>query len=170
MYPHGPFSYPHPNITPIFTPFPLWPHSPPTRHRHEEHGETIESMCIECDKYFEDPRSLKRHMKVVHDRHTEFRCTTCEVSKRPIRTGYLGHVTGYQPIRDQYFLVRSVLLTPPPPSRKYSSPDQNMIVISTTCMTKKSLQCVWSVISSLRMRDIWGTIFELYTIVSIRVS
>eukprot|EP00116_Pleurobrachia_bachei_P013984 sb/3474246/ len=27
---------------------------------------------------------------------------------RPIRTLYLGHVTGYQPIRDQYFLVRSV--------------------------------------------------------------
>ena len=24
------------------------------------------------------------------------------------RTLYLGHVTGYQPIRDQYFLIRSV--------------------------------------------------------------
>eukprot|EP00116_Pleurobrachia_bachei_P001262 sb/3461524/ len=29
-------------------------------------------------------------------------------SKQPIRTRYLGHVTGYQPIRDQYFLIRSV--------------------------------------------------------------
>eukprot|EP00116_Pleurobrachia_bachei_P002165 sb/3462427/ len=28
-------------------------------------------------------------------------------SKQPIRTRYLGHVTGYQPIRDQYFLIRS---------------------------------------------------------------
>ena len=28
--------------------------------------------------------------------------------KQPIRTRNLGHVTGYQPIRDQYFLVRSV--------------------------------------------------------------
>eukprot|EP00116_Pleurobrachia_bachei_P013163 sb/3473425/ len=28
--------------------------------------------------------------------------------KQPIRTRYLGHVTGYQPIRDQYFLIRSV--------------------------------------------------------------
>eukprot|EP00116_Pleurobrachia_bachei_P003542 sb/3463804/ len=28
--------------------------------------------------------------------------------KQPIRTLYLGHVTGYQPIRDQYFLIRSV--------------------------------------------------------------
>eukprot|EP00116_Pleurobrachia_bachei_P005884 sb/3466146/ len=27
---------------------------------------------------------------------------------RPIRTLYLGHVTGYQPIRDQNFLIRSV--------------------------------------------------------------
>ena len=29
-------------------------------------------------------------------------------SKLPIRTRYLGHVTGYQPIRDQHFLIRSV--------------------------------------------------------------
>eukprot|EP00116_Pleurobrachia_bachei_P007701 sb/3467963/ len=28
--------------------------------------------------------------------------------KQPIRTRYLGHVTSYQPIRDQYFLFRSV--------------------------------------------------------------
>eukprot|EP00116_Pleurobrachia_bachei_P008641 sb/3468903/ len=27
---------------------------------------------------------------------------------QPIRTRYLGHVTGYKPIRDQYFLIRSV--------------------------------------------------------------
>eukprot|EP00116_Pleurobrachia_bachei_P003634 sb/3463896/ len=31
--------------------------------------------------------------------------------KQPIRTGYLGHVTGYQLIWDQYFLIRSVLDT-----------------------------------------------------------
>eukprot|EP00116_Pleurobrachia_bachei_P017881 sb/3478143/ len=31
-----------------------------------------------------------------------------ETSKQPIRTRYLGHVTAYQPIRDQYFLIRSV--------------------------------------------------------------
>ena len=33
--------------------------------------------------------------------------------KQPIRARYLGHVTGYQPIRDQYFLVvvRSVTLS-----------------------------------------------------------
>eukprot|EP00116_Pleurobrachia_bachei_P016258 sb/3476520/ len=29
-----------------------------------------------------------------------------ETSKQPIRTRYLGHVTGYQPIRDRYFLIR----------------------------------------------------------------
>eukprot|EP00116_Pleurobrachia_bachei_P009700 sb/3469962/ len=31
-----------------------------------------------------------------------------EPSKQPIRARYLGHVTGYQPIRDQYLLIRSV--------------------------------------------------------------
>ena len=31
-----------------------------------------------------------------------------ESSKQPIRARYLGHVTGHQPIRDQYFLIRSV--------------------------------------------------------------
>ena len=31
-----------------------------------------------------------------------------EVSKQPIRTRYLGHVTGYPPIRDQYFLILRV--------------------------------------------------------------
>ena len=30
------------------------------------------------------------------------------VSNRPIRTRYLSHVTGYQPIRGLYFLIRSV--------------------------------------------------------------
>ena len=27
------------------------------------------------------------------------------IGKQPIRTRYLGHVTGYQPIRDQYFPI-----------------------------------------------------------------
>eukprot|EP00116_Pleurobrachia_bachei_P000738 sb/3461000/ len=31
-----------------------------------------------------------------------------DTSKQPIRTHYLGHMTGYQPIRDQYFLIRSI--------------------------------------------------------------
>eukprot|EP00116_Pleurobrachia_bachei_P017748 sb/3478010/ len=31
-----------------------------------------------------------------------------ESSKQPIITRHLGHVTGYQPIRDQYFLIPSV--------------------------------------------------------------
>eukprot|EP00116_Pleurobrachia_bachei_P006525 sb/3466787/ len=30
------------------------------------------------------------------------------VRNRPIRTRYLGHVTGYEPIRDQYFLIRTI--------------------------------------------------------------
>ena len=31
-----------------------------------------------------------------------------EFRKQPIKTRYSGHVTGYQPIRDQYFLIRSI--------------------------------------------------------------
>ena len=34
-----------------------------------------------------------------------------EPSKQPIRARYLGHMTGYQPIRDQYFLVQLTLCT-----------------------------------------------------------
>ena len=34
--------------------------------------------------------------------------TQTDTSKQPIRTRYFGHVTGYQPIRDQYFPIRSV--------------------------------------------------------------
>ena len=34
-----------------------------------------------------------------------------ESSKQPIRADHLGHVTGYQPIRDQYFMVGSVPAT-----------------------------------------------------------
>eukprot|EP00116_Pleurobrachia_bachei_P013792 sb/3474054/ len=30
------------------------------------------------------------------------------IGEKPIRTRYLDHVTGYQPIREQYFLIRSV--------------------------------------------------------------
>ena len=33
---------------------------------------------------------------------------TTRFSKQPIRTRYFGHVTGYQPIRDQHSLIRSV--------------------------------------------------------------
>eukprot|EP00116_Pleurobrachia_bachei_P013288 sb/3473550/ len=34
-----------------------------------------------------------------------------DTSKQPIRTRHLGHVTGYQPIRDQYYLCRLVPVT-----------------------------------------------------------
>eukprot|EP00116_Pleurobrachia_bachei_P013410 sb/3473672/ len=40
----------------------------------------------------------------LRDSHQE----PTETSKQPIRTRYLGHVTGYQPIRDQYSLIRSI--------------------------------------------------------------
>eukprot|EP00116_Pleurobrachia_bachei_P007365 sb/3467627/ len=47
------------------------------------------------------PLSDKQLRSMIHQEPTES-------SKQPIRTRYLGHVTGYQPIRDQYFLIRSV--------------------------------------------------------------
>ena len=37
-----------------------------------------------------------------------FKQEPTDTSKQPIGNRYLSHVTGYQPIRDQYFLVRSV--------------------------------------------------------------
>eukprot|EP00116_Pleurobrachia_bachei_P012725 sb/3472987/ len=45
--------------------------------------------------------SCEAHDTKVSDEPTE-------TSKQPIRTRYLGHVTGYQPIRDKYFRFRSV--------------------------------------------------------------
>eukprot|EP00116_Pleurobrachia_bachei_P018147 sb/3478409/ len=46
------------------------------------------------------------YLKIVVYESTDQEPT--ETSKQPIRTRYLGHVTSYQPIRDQYFLTRSV--------------------------------------------------------------
>eukprot|EP00116_Pleurobrachia_bachei_P005185 sb/3465447/ len=46
----------------------------------------------------------------VQDFQTTFQEPT-EPSKQPIRTSYLVHVTGYQPIRDQYFIIRSIPAT-----------------------------------------------------------
>ena len=47
---------------------------------------------------------IKRERAIIRTPHLE----TTGFSKQPIRTRYLAHVTGYQPIRDQYFLIRSV--------------------------------------------------------------
>ena len=41
------------------------------------------------------------------NKHCEYQETT-EPSKQPIRSRCLDHVTGYQPIKDQYLLIRSV--------------------------------------------------------------
>eukprot|EP00116_Pleurobrachia_bachei_P013906 sb/3474168/ len=46
-------------------------------------------------------KERKRTGKWVIPYHQE----PTETSKQPIRTRYLDHVTGYQPISDQYFLV-----------------------------------------------------------------
>eukprot|EP00116_Pleurobrachia_bachei_P016205 sb/3476467/ len=43
----------------------------------------------------------------VYQHLVEWEDNKWETSKQPIRTRCLGHVTGYQPIRDHYFLIRS---------------------------------------------------------------
>ena len=48
----------------------------------------------------------KYSLAVVEPPHINKGVPTADVSKQPIRTRYLGHVTGYQPIRDQYLLIR----------------------------------------------------------------
>ena len=76
-----------------------------------------------------------------------------EPNKQPIRTCYLGHVTGYQPIRDQYFqywlvpekesqcFISPVLAAPPlaPRNRKWeirlvSSPFSLSNAASISCI------------------------------------
>eukprot|EP00116_Pleurobrachia_bachei_P006988 sb/3467250/ len=56
------------------------------------------------DKYLLDNQELEYG---ISDRSEQ---EPTDSSKQPIRTRNLGHVTGYQPIRDQYFLIQSVLV------------------------------------------------------------
>ena len=64
---------------------------------------------------FTDEQGEEKMGVCATDAYLLFQVTTdqepTEFRKQPIRTGHLGHVTGYQPIRDQYFLIRSVPAT-----------------------------------------------------------
>eukprot|EP00116_Pleurobrachia_bachei_P007687 sb/3467949/ len=59
------------------------------------------------------PKHIFRHNDAEHLEEllakSKLHSGTGQKSKQPIRTRYLGHVTGYQPIKDSYFLVRSAL-------------------------------------------------------------
>ena len=57
-----------------------------------------------CVDQAERDKSLKQNCA---DKHKIYNQEPNE-GKQPIKTLYLGHVTGYQPITDQYFLIRSV--------------------------------------------------------------
>ena len=48
-------------------------------------------------------------------------------SKQPIRTRYLGHVTGFQPIREQYF---TSFWLPTTPHWRFISPDLSVVLIN----------------------------------------
>eukprot|EP00116_Pleurobrachia_bachei_P018832 sb/3479094/ len=52
--------------------------------------------------------SLRRKSIHASNTHTHTHQKPTDTSKQPIRTRYLGHVAGCQPIRDQNFLIRSV--------------------------------------------------------------
>eukprot|EP00116_Pleurobrachia_bachei_P018956 sb/3479218/ len=53
--------------------------------------------------YFRNPCSASRRRVTQSDKEPT------DTSKQPIRTRYLGHVTGHHPIRDQYFLTFACL-------------------------------------------------------------
>eukprot|EP00116_Pleurobrachia_bachei_P018635 sb/3478897/ len=59
---------------------------------------------------------LKDILKQLHSTNLDHQEPT-ETMKQPMRTRYLGHVTDYQPIRVQYFLIRLVPVTNTPPIR-----------------------------------------------------
>ena len=74
-------------------------------------------MCFEIRNCFSNYNiSFNQLTNCVLLFHVQLQRRTCLVmeqettgfSKQPIRARYLGHVTGYRPIRDQYFLIRSV--------------------------------------------------------------
>eukprot|EP00116_Pleurobrachia_bachei_P002404 sb/3462666/ len=70
-----------------------------------------------------------------------------DTSKQPIKTRYLGHVTGYQPIRDQYFLIRSVpesgpFHPPPQLAQSKQAREERADVRGTAALAKVQLKNV----------------------------
>eukprot|EP00116_Pleurobrachia_bachei_P007519 sb/3467781/ len=55
--------------------------------------------------------SLFQTFPIYHSLYTSLDQEPTDTSKQPIRTRYLGHVTGYQPIRDQHCLIWSDWVT-----------------------------------------------------------
>eukprot|EP00116_Pleurobrachia_bachei_P012805 sb/3473067/ len=54
------------------------------------------------------PSLCHQNKKGIYIREKRISREPTESSKQPIKTRYLGHMTGYQAIREQYFLIRSV--------------------------------------------------------------
>ena len=61
-----------------------------------EHTEPFPDCC--CS----DPPNTSQSL------HLEGEFVSKIILSKPIKNRYFGHVTGYQPISDQYFLIRSV--------------------------------------------------------------
>ena len=81
------------------------------------------------------PKALMRRL------HIEIRSTT-DRTKQPIRTLYLGHVTGYQPIRDQYLPLFDVTLgSLPVEDQSFIFSDRNLTALpKVRCLDILQLQ------------------------------
>eukprot|EP00116_Pleurobrachia_bachei_P019266 sb/3479528/ len=81
-----------------------------------EHGARLDDSCYSlegglalADAHPDTQGVLRTHLGLSWPEkglQVEVYEETTDTSKQPIRTHYLGHVTGYQPIRDQHFLIR----------------------------------------------------------------
>eukprot|EP00116_Pleurobrachia_bachei_P004110 sb/3464372/ len=65
------------------------------------------------DQYFlirsvPEKKQIRRRPCLTYLLYSSRSSEPTETNKKPIKTRYLGYMTGYQPIRDQYFLIRSV--------------------------------------------------------------
>eukprot|EP00116_Pleurobrachia_bachei_P005779 sb/3466041/ len=73
-------------------------------------GRVCVFVCDCCVWRMTCPKVVDAALNTIIRRKHSVRQEPTDTSKQPIRTRHLGHVTGYQRIRDQYFLVRSVPL------------------------------------------------------------
>eukprot|EP00116_Pleurobrachia_bachei_P016557 sb/3476819/ len=49
---------------------------------------------------------LEAAIRMIEETEPSIKTDRRDTSQQPLKTSYLGHLTGYQPIRDQCFLIR----------------------------------------------------------------
>eukprot|EP00116_Pleurobrachia_bachei_P016362 sb/3476624/ len=75
-----------------------------TKHTYFLSGSLSSSKLINLTSHNNVSSKTNRAVPYIYIRNRPKQVNT----KQPISTHYLGHVTSYQPIRDQYFLTRAV--------------------------------------------------------------